>query len=135
MDKKILLILLILCGCQRKVSANCEIDMEEYNLQIALSAINNQITDIDVITRINGDIFRQDKDGLDHYFSVYSEYYQSVVLDGGDLVLKESFDMSDREDIIKVSSYILSDHEFFSLKDTLTSLTDDGFICVENMLK
>lgn len=135
MDKKIILVLFILCGCKREAVANCEIEYDNFNLKINISALNNQITEVKTITRINGDIFFNDPKGFEYYYSLYKENYGDVTVENKDIIVTERFNMSDPKDVSRISDYVLKDNEYFSFNDSIESLGDDGFICVKNMLK
>ena len=43
--------------------------------------------------------------------------------------------MNDSDDISRISDYTPKENEYFSFGDSIESLSDDGFICVKNMLK
>ena len=134
-DKKAFLVLFILCGCKREVVANCEIDYDNLNLKINISAVNNHITEIKTVTRINGDIFYNDTNGFEYYYSLYKDNYEDVSIENKDIILIEKFDMNDSDDISRIYDYTPKENEYFSFGDSIESLSDDGFICVKNMLK
>ncbi|MGN1054241.1 MAG: hypothetical protein ACI4P1_03085, partial [Erysipelotrichaceae bacterium] len=68
-------------------------------------------------------------------YSLYKDNYEDVSIENKDIILIEKFDMNDSDDISRISDYTPKENEYFSFGDSIESLSDDGFICVKNMLK